>query len=131
MIFLDNDWSQISVDAKNLIKIMLLKDPSKRVSSTEALNNRWIQKNAHSTPLNEKCLINLSNFHGKTKINTAILTFIATQVLNHKDKEEIRKTFQSLDKDGNGLLSKKELIEGFFYLNLFHYITIFLFLKIQ
>lgn len=92
---------------------MLTKDPSKRMSSYEALNNRWIQKNAHATPLNEKCLLNLSNFHATTKINTALLTFIATQVLSHKDKDEIRKTFQSLDKDGNGFLSKKELIEGF------------------
>ena len=92
---------------------MLTKDPTKRMSSNEALNNRWIQKNAPLTPLNEKCMSNLSSFHGRTKLNTAILTFIATQVLGHKDKEEIRKTFQSLDKDGNGFLSKKELIEGF------------------
>ena len=28
-------------------------------------------------------------------------------------ESEIRKTFQTLDKDGNGFLSKKELIEGF------------------
>lgn len=109
---LEGDWSGISADAKNLVKGMLMKDPSKRMSSSEALNNRWIQKNAHLTPLNEKCLMNLSNFHARTKLNTAILTFIATQVLSHKDKEEIRKTFQSLDKDGNGFLSKKELIEG-------------------
>lgn len=92
---------------------MLTKDPSKRISSKDALNNHWIQKNARFSPLNEKCMVNLSNFHARTKLNTAILSFIATQVLSHKDKEDIRKAFQSLDKDGNGYLSKKELIEGF------------------
>lgn len=47
-----------------------------------------------------------------SRINGAILTFIASQILTHQDKEEIRKNFQSLDKNGDGHLSKEELIEG-------------------
>lgn len=114
-ILIEQDWGGISSDAKNLIKSMLTKDPLKRISSKDALNNHWIQKNSRSTPLNEKCLLNLSNFHARTKLNVALLSFIVTQVLSHKDKEEIRKTFQALDKDGNGFLTKKELIEGIFF----------------
>lgn len=92
---------------------MLTKDPAKRITSVEAYNNKWIQANTSATPLNEKLLNNLSAFQGVSKLNTAIMTFIATQILNNTDKDEMRKTFQSLDKDGNGFLSKKELIEGY------------------
>ena len=51
------------------------------------------------------------NFQVQTKLNQAILTFIATQVLTSQDKDEIRKTFQALDKDCDGFLSSEELIE--------------------
>lgn len=40
------------------------------------------------------------------------MTFIATQVLTSQDKDEIRKTFQALDKDCDGFLSAEELVEG-------------------
>ena len=65
------------------------------------------------------------NFQVQTKLNQAILTFIATQVLTSQDKDEIRKTFQALDKDCDGFLSSEELIEG---INLL-YIQKFIFKK--
>jgi len=55
-------------------------------------------------------------FKVQTKLNQAILTFIATQVLTSQDKDEIRKTFQALDKDCDGFLSSEELMEGSFLL---------------
>lgn len=41
------------------------------------------------------------------------MTFIASQVTSNKEKAELQKTFQLLDKDGNGTLNKDELIEGY------------------
>ena len=40
------------------------------------------------------------------------MTFIATHVVSQQEKEELHRSFKSLDKDGNGQLSKEELVEG-------------------
>ena len=50
------------------------------------------------------------------------MTFIATQVLTSQDKDEIRKTFQALDKDCDGFLSSEELIEGINFLYIYKFI---------
>lgn len=43
----------------------------------------------------------------------AILSFIATQVVSQADKEDLQKAFKALDRDGDGRLTKDELIEGY------------------
>lgn len=59
-----DDWSHVSEEAKHLIKLMLEYDFNKRISSTEALNNKWISANTKSKKfLSAKCLTNLANFH--------------------------------------------------------------------
>lgn len=56
---------------------------------------------------------NLSKFHSKNKLRNAILTFMVTQVATQEEKDELRNTFKSLDKDGSGTLTKEELIQGY------------------
>jgi len=55
----------------------------------------------------------LSGFASKNKLRQAILALIATQITNESEKKELEKTFESLDKDGNGVLSRNELIDGY------------------
>nr|3DXN_A Chain A, Calmodulin-like domain protein kinase isoform 3 [Toxoplasma gondii] len=38
------DWTQVSDEAKQLVKLMLTYEPSKRISAEEALNHPWIVK---------------------------------------------------------------------------------------
>lgn len=38
------DWNQVSDEAKQLVKLMLTYEPSKRISAEEALNHPWIVK---------------------------------------------------------------------------------------
>jgi len=111
--FDDEDWGKISPDAKTLIKKMLTFNPSERISARQALDDKWIQNNTSSTPLSQKALKNLSDFSTRNKLKQAILTFIVTQITTQQEKEELQKTFLSLDKDGNGVLTKEELVEGY------------------
>ena len=39
--------------------------------------------------------------------------FIATQLMSHKEKETLTSIFMSLDKDGDGTLTKDELMVGY------------------
>lgn len=45
-------------------------------------------------------------------MQSALCTFIATQVLTQNEKEELLNSFKALDKDGDSKLSVDELIEG-------------------
>lgn len=46
------------------------------------------------------------------KLQQAAMMYIVSQKMEDLDIEELRKVFIGLDKDGNGLLSKEELISG-------------------
>ena len=41
------------------------------------------------------------------------MMFIASQLLSHKEKENLTLIFMELDKDGDGTLTKEELMEGY------------------
>ena len=38
---------------------------------------------------------------------------MAVHITNQTEKDDLLKTFEQLDKDGDGVLSKEELIEGY------------------
>ena len=40
------------------------------------------------------------------------MTFIANQIMTNNEKIELLSVFKSLDKDGNGILDKNELLDG-------------------
>ncbi len=39
-----------------------------------------------------------------------VYTFIASQLYENKDKEDLLAAFREIDKDGDGVIEKKELI---------------------
>lgn len=56
---------------------------------------------------------NLTSFHSKTRFRHAIIAFIASQITTKEDNEELEKAFKALDTDGNGVLSREELVTGY------------------
>eukprot|EP01016_Furgasonia_blochmanni_P007012 TRINITY_DN12813_c0_g1_i1.p1 TRINITY_DN12813_c0_g1~~TRINITY_DN12813_c0_g1_i1.p1 ORF type:complete len:176 (+),score=34.97 TRINITY_DN12813_c0_g1_i1:64-591(+) len=98
---------------RDRIKMMLEIDPDKRISARDAYHHRWIQMNHKEDSFSSNFLSNLAAFSMKTKFKQAILTFIAQQVTSQQEKEELQQTFQSLDRDGNGIITREELIEGY------------------
>ncbi|CAD8124734.1 unnamed protein product [Paramecium sonneborni] len=112
-----DDWNQISKEAKNLINRMLHVNPNFRISAKQALNDAWIVKHCSqtiiNTNVNQRVLQNLQKFQAKSVFSQAVLSYIAFQMTNHIEQDELLKTFQSLDKNNDGILSKEELIEGY------------------
>lgn len=92
---------------------MLKRNPRNRISAKEALQDPWIQSNVHEAALTPKILDNLVQFNSKNRFRLAIMTFIACQVSTKEDLDELQKTFAALDKDGNGTLSREELLKGY------------------
>jgi len=112
-----NMWEHVSKDAKALITSLLKKNPAERPSARECLQNPWLlkvrAKTLSNTAPTEGSLMNLRSFHQGQHFKQAFMTFIATQLLSKEQTEALRKEFQSMDTDGDGKLSREELLEGY------------------
>ncbi|KAL4464835.1 hypothetical protein ABPG74_011396 [Tetrahymena malaccensis] len=111
--FEGKEWEKISVQAKDLIEKMLQKDPDIRLSAQQAYQHPWIQKSIKSSNIQDTVMKNLASFSARNKVKTALLNMISLHILKNKEKEQIFQNFIELDKDGDGQLSKEELIEGY------------------
>ncbi|CAD8209837.1 unnamed protein product [Paramecium octaurelia] len=105
-------WDTISDDAKNLIRKMLNRDFTQQISAKEALNDPWIQKNAPMAPCKLKAIKNLHSFYCKNKVRAGLMQFITTNLMTNEEKEVLLKEFRKIDKDGNGKISKEDLVLG-------------------
>lgn len=96
---------------------MLISPEVLRLSAAEASAHEWIR--AHVVNTAEKpeviknILDNLSKFQAGYKLQQAALMYLATQVMSEEDKGELQKIFTTIDKNGDGKLSREELINGF------------------
>ena len=114
--FNDEIWDNISHDAKDLIKKLLIKNPKKRYSAKDALNHPWIKNDKNKINLDQNKLKeivdNLRKYSAKLKLQQATMAYIVHNLVNKKDYEYLRQIFIYLDNDKDGKLDKKELING-------------------
>lgn len=110
-------WDSISSEAKILISKLLTYDESRRISAFEALQDPWVTKNSkvYGKSAFEALPIfnNLKKFSSKQKLQRAILTFIASQILNQEETSELSQHFRQIDEDGDGKISKLELLKEY------------------
>ncbi|CAD8047903.1 unnamed protein product [Paramecium primaurelia] len=109
-------WLGVSPEAKQLIRKMLEYQESKRYSAQDCLNDPWIlqyTKEEVKAPVLESVLTNMKTFRTTQRIQEAAYMYIIKQFATKEEKEELLKTFQSLDKNSDGVLTKKELLEGY------------------
>ena len=55
----------------------------------------------------------LNNLKSANKLQQAAMSFIATQLMSHKEKAMLTKIIMNLDKNGDGILTNEELLEGY------------------
>ena len=116
--FPDHGFQHVSEQAKSLIKDMLNRNLKKRLTSMEALNHPWfkIWKNLKSkeNPQEFKSnLLRLRKFRSSQKLKQAVLAFIVSQSAAENENTSILDTFKTLDTDGDGILSKEDIKNGF------------------
>ena len=58
-------------------------------------------------------LSNLKTFRADQKLKQATFAFIASQLLSKQEKENLARIFKAIDKNGDGKLSKEEILEGY------------------
>ncbi|CRG93685.1 calcium-dependent protein kinase 2, putative [Plasmodium gallinaceum] len=112
--FYENDWGNISLDAKDLITNLLKYNPDERCTIEEALNHPWITqmtKSKKNIALSSSLLNNLKNFKKENQLKKAALTIIA-QHLCDVEINNLRNIFIALDVDNSGTLSSQEILDG-------------------
>ena len=106
----------LSPEAKDLLKKLLIKNPDKRLSASEALEHNWIKKYAPHTKVNRafsrKIYNNLKNFKEKSQFSSAVVTFITNYMMNDEELKSLKKLFFELDIKGKGVITKEDLFRG-------------------
>ncbi|OMJ72145.1 hypothetical protein SteCoe_29483 [Stentor coeruleus] len=109
--FRPKTFKSVSDYAKDLISRLLTKDPNHRITAQEAYMHPWIQGTIQSPypvlPVN--LLASIKNFMDSKNLKKASLMFIASK-LTEVDIRNIRKHFKDIDVNGDGVISKTELV---------------------
>lgn len=101
----------MSPHAEELIKKMLCIKPNKRCSAQEAIVHPWIVSHRERIVVDvELALQGLKEFNSNSKLQEAISVFVATQIKSHDDIKYFKKCFQKIDINGDGKLTKDELL---------------------
>lgn len=113
----DQEWSRVSKEAKVLIRKMLQMSTSARISAKDALEDVWIQSNTvnsfRESELPIESIKNLKAFRTERKLQHAVLTFISSQLITKEESKKLAENFKRLDKNGDGKLSKEELMVAY------------------
>ncbi|CAK71442.1 unnamed protein product (macronuclear) [Paramecium tetraurelia] len=106
-------WNNISPEAIDLVKHMIQKDPQKRISMKDALNHKWIQNQSkQSIQFDQDFFKEITKFKGYNNLRVAINQFVTVQISKKEEKYKFLQIFKSLDKNGDGLLSQQEILQG-------------------
>lgn len=114
--FSDACWSNISDKCKDFITQLLTYDVEKRITAEKALTHPWLTEMSSATveaSVAVGALSNLKGFRADQKLKQATYAYIASQLLSKNEKENLSKIFMQIDKNGDGQLSKEEILEGY------------------
>ena len=109
LIFPEDVFGSISEEAKDLIKKMLSPSDT-RLTAAEVLKHPWVQLLAPNSS-NEGLKFQPTTFKSyssSNKFKKAVLTYMASR-LSEEEVKNLKATFQSIDENGDGMLSLEEL----------------------
>ncbi|KAF7057633.1 hypothetical protein CFC21_064850 [Triticum aestivum] len=115
-------WPSISDSAKDLVRKMLIRDPTKRETAHEVLCHPWIVDDsvAPDKPIDSAVLSRLKHFSAMNKLKKMALrgpsVFVFLQVIAESLSEEeiggLKELFKMIDTDNSGTITYEELKDG-------------------
>ncbi len=112
----DPKFKNLSPESKDLLQKLLIKNPEKRLSASEALEHIWIKKYAPHTKVSRvfsrKIYNNLKKFEEKSQFSTAVVTFLTNYMMSDDELKSLKKLFFELDEKGKGVITKEDLFRG-------------------
>ena len=121
-IMYTKEIKQLSPEIKDLLIRMLEKDPIERISAKEAMQHKAfasLMKKKEELNIsilnkqNSQVILNNLKTNKTCKFNQAIYAFITHNYLSKEITQKHKEIFNAVDLDGDGRLTKEELIEGY------------------
>jgi calcium-dependent protein kinase len=116
LVFPEEEWSSISDEAKDLIKKMLANKPKDRISAEICLTHKFFKKFESvlkRTPLIDTSITKMRQFTKNRKLEQATISYIVNQLMSKEERNLLLGQFKAWDKNGDGVLSKEEIFEGY------------------
>jgi calcium-dependent protein kinase len=112
--FPNDEWGKVSKEAKSLISGMLKYEPKGRLSAKECLSHPWFKMNEiNNEAINSNLIVNMTKFKVGRKLEQATINFIVTQLVSKDERNKLLKQFQAWDTNGDGVLSRDEIFNGY------------------
>ena len=113
-LYLSGQWREASVEVRNLLKGMLRVEGERRMTVEECLGHRFVlgNKGHMKTKLMNDATKRLRAGEKMTPLKAAITHFLITKLVPLSDLCLHIKVFNSLDHDGNGVLTESDLLSG-------------------
>ena len=106
-------WGEINPAAIDLIVKMLVKRQENRLTAMECMQHPWLKTgNGEICGEVKGVLWNMVGNKVETPLKKAIMLFMIERVVDQGKVEQLARTFSALDTDGNGFISKSELVHG-------------------
>ncbi|KAK4377798.1 hypothetical protein RND71_004094 [Anisodus tanguticus] len=111
--FTSDPWPNISEDAKDLVRRMLVRDPKERLTAHEVLCHPWVKIDgvAPDKPLDSAVLSRLTQFSAMNKLKKMALMVIA-ESLSEEEIAGLKEMFKMIDTDDSGHITLDELKVG-------------------
>mmetsp|Transcript_117656 Transcript_117656/g.226949 ORF Transcript_117656/g.226949 Transcript_117656/m.226949 type:complete len:544 (-) Transcript_117656:186-1817(-) len=102
-------WQNISKQAQDLVKSLLIVDPKERPSAQELLSNQWVLTTRQSANeyIDPSVVVALQQMSHHSRFRRTCLSMMAWS-LNQQERATVRNYFLIIDKDNNGSLSLEE-----------------------
>ncbi|CAB9524125.1 and calcium/calmodulin-dependent serine/threonine-protein kinase [Seminavis robusta] len=111
-------WKGMDPEAQEFLRELLAFRPSDRPPASEAYDADWLAlaKSVEAkvdSAMQDEVMKSLSKFSKKDKLQQAVSAYIATHLLAKIDKEKWDEIYRHSDRNSDGVISKKELLDGF------------------
>jgi calcium-dependent protein kinase len=108
-------FEKCSDKVKDLITKLLVVDPTKRLTATEAFQHPWIQEMKEimdsKIEIGDEVALGLQEYMETVQFKKTTLTFLASKI-PESQIEKLRDAFIKIDKNGDGTITKDELASG-------------------
>jgi calcium-dependent protein kinase len=105
-----------SIEVKDLISKLLVKNINKRYTAAMAYNHPWVQQQVEQESkdltIDVDVIQKIEEFLESQELKKAILLYVAQQI-PEKEVQHLRNLFVKIDKNGNGTLSLEEFTNAF------------------